>query len=83
MNIKLELNDNTMPIAQLDLLIEILANQKVIMSYLAKINSSTDEEYDTNHEKLGEASSRVYSEIYQDLYVKYKSVNLNDILPNK
>jgi len=81
MEIKLELNDITMPLAQLDTLINVLAHQKEILAFLCDNKATTIEEADSLYADAIARTERHYDEIYQNLYVKYSSVNPDDLLP--
>ena len=83
MNIKLELNDDSMPIAQIQTLMQILAHQKATISLLCDKHSKTTEESVLLYEDVMIEADEYYQKIYENLYAKYSTVNPNDILPNK
>lgn len=83
MDIKLQLNDDTMPLAQLETLIKILAHQKATLSFLCDNKSKTIEEADALFAGVIAETDIFYQEVYENLFAKYSTVNPNDILPNK
>lgn len=83
MDIKLKLTDDTMPLAQLDTLIQILAHQKATISLLCDKHSKTVDESDNLYKDVMTEVDEYYQKIYENLFAKYSTVNPNDILPNK
>ena len=83
MDIKLKLTDDTMPLAQLDTLIQILAHQKATIPLLCDKHSKTVDESDNLYKDLMTEVDEYYQKIYENLFAKYSTVNPNDILPNK
>ena len=83
MNIKLKLNDDTMPLAQIDTLIDILAHQKALISLLCDKHTSTNEESDELFKSVMNDVSGYYQKVYDNLFAKYSTVNPGDLLPNK
>ena len=83
MDIKLELNEATMPLAQLETLIQILAHQKATISLLCDNHSKTVDESDNLYKDVMTEVDEYYQKIYENLFAKYSTVNPNDILPKK
>lgn len=83
MDIKLELNEATMPLAQLETLIQILAQQKATISLLSDKHSKTVDESDNLYKDVMTEVDEYYQKIYENLFAKYSTVNPIDILPNK
>lgn len=83
MDVKLKLTDDTMPLAQLDTLIKILAHQKATISILCDKYTHSDTESDELFENVMRGADDYYQQIYENLFAKYSTVNPNDILPNK
>lgn len=81
MNIKLHLTDDTMPLAQLDTLIKILAHQKATLSFLCDNKSKSIEEADALFAGAIAQTDIFYQEIYEHLFLKYSTVDPNDLLP--
>jgi len=83
MDIKLKLTEYTMPLAQLDTLIKILAHQKATISILCDKYTNSNEESDELFENVMRGADDYYQQIYENLFAKYSTVNPDDILPNK
>ena len=80
---KLKLNEDTMPLAQLEVLIKILAHQKATISILC--DKFTDSEIQSNElfEAVLHEAGVYFQQVYDDLFAKYSSLTLKDILPKK
>ncbi|MBS3915662.1 MAG: hypothetical protein KG003_14300 [Bacteroidetes bacterium] len=83
MNIKLKLTEETMPLAQLDTLIKILAHQKATISILCDKYTNSNEESDELFENVMRGADEYYQQVYEHIFAKYSSVNPDDFLPNK
>ena len=79
MDIKLELNDTTMPLAQLETLIQIFAHQKATISLLCDKHSKTTDESDFLYKDVMKECDVYYKEIYENLFAKFSTVNPKDL----
>jgi hypothetical protein len=83
MEIKLVLDDSSMPLAQLETLIQILAHQKATISLLCDKHSKTVEESDRLYRDVMGESDEQYKKIYEDLFARHSKINPDDLLPPK
>jgi hypothetical protein len=83
MDIKLKLTEDTMPLAQLETLMQILAHQKATISLLCDKYAKTDDEADELYREVISDADSYYKQIYQNLYVRHSNVDPDDILPKK
>ena len=80
MDTSLELKDEQVFSAQIELLIKILANQEVIAGILIERLSESDEDAERLNKIYNEEYNKAAKRILQDLYTRRGHIDLNNLI---